>query len=128
MWQFGFSCLFLSGVRSGLRWSGWPRHRRQGIVRAGTIGLLRRISFLLALTAALAVNAPSFAASQPGAFQSEQQMSYRQLMQRWDPLIAEASQRFGVPEIWIRSVMQAESGGRTMSDETHPITSGAGAM
>jgi hypothetical protein len=55
-------------------------------------------------------------------------MSYRQLMQRWNPLIAEASHRFGVPEIWIRSVMQAESGGRTMSDENRPITSDKGAM
>jgi len=49
-------------------------------------------------------------------------------MKRWNPLIAEASQRFHVPENWIRIVMQVESGGRTMSDEVHPITSSAGAM
>jgi hypothetical protein len=49
-------------------------------------------------------------------------------MQRWNPLISEASHRFGVPEIWIRSVMHAESGGRTMSAANRPITSSAGAM
>jgi soluble lytic murein transglycosylase-like protein len=87
----------------------------------------RRVSFLLA-AAMLAVAAPALAAARASAFHTEQQMSYRQLMQRWDPLIAEASRRFNVPQIWIRSVMQAESGGRTLSGENHPITSGAGAM
>ena len=90
--------------------------------------LFRRIPILVTLIAALAAPVPSVAVAQPGAFQSEQQMSYRQLMQRWDPLIAEASHRFGVPETWIRSVMQAESGGRTMLGENQPITSSAGAM
>ena len=46
---------------------------------------------------------------------------------RWEPLIAEASQRFVIPEAWIRAVMRAESGGRTMLDG-QPITSSAGAM
>lgn len=45
----------------------------------------------------------------------------------WRDSIAEASRRFGVPEAWIRAVMQAESGGRTMLD-ARPITSRAGAM
>lgn len=48
-------------------------------------------------------------------------------LDRWQGLIAEASRRFGVPEAWIRAVMQAESGGRTMLDG-RPITSRAGAM
>src|SRR5271167_1824946 len=30
----------------------------------------------------------------------------------WGPYIREASGRFGVPEIWIRSVMRQESGGQ----------------
>lgn len=30
---------------------------------------------------------------------------------RWQNFIAEASHRFGIPEAWIRAVMQAESGG-----------------
>ncbi len=28
----------------------------------------------------------------------------------WQPYVAEASQRFGIPELWIRTVIQAESG------------------
>lgn len=45
---------------------------------------------------------------------------------RWEQLIAEASQRFVIPEAWIRAVMRAESGGRTTFDG-QPITSSAGA-
>lgn len=46
---------------------------------------------------------------------------------RWAGHIAEASSRFGIPAGWIRRVMRAESGGRTMLDG-HPIVSRAGAM
>jgi len=46
---------------------------------------------------------------------------------RWRPLIAEASRRFGVPEHWIREVMRVESGGRTMLNG-RPIVSRAGAI
>ncbi|BAK67289.1 putative lytic transglycosylase [Sphingobium sp. SYK-6] len=46
---------------------------------------------------------------------------------RWQPIIAEASQRFGLPEAWIIAVMRAESRGRTTLDG-QPITSRAGAM
>ena len=46
---------------------------------------------------------------------------------RWHPLIAEASQRFGVSESIIVSVIRAESGGRTTLNG-RPITSRAGAM
>ncbi len=48
-------------------------------------------------------------------------------LDRWQDFLAEASRRFGVPEAWIRAVMQAESGGRTIL-EGRPITSRAGAM
>ncbi len=48
-------------------------------------------------------------------------------LDRWQGFVAEASRRFGIPEAWIRTVMQAESGGRTMLDG-RPITSRAGAM
>ena len=48
-------------------------------------------------------------------------------LDRWQGFIAEASHRFGIPEAWIRAVMRAESGGRTMLNG-HPITSRAGAM
>jgi hypothetical protein len=45
----------------------------------------------------------------------------------WAVHIAEGSQRFGIPEAWIRRVMHAESGGRTMLGG-RPIVSHAGAM
>lgn len=45
----------------------------------------------------------------------------------WSGHIAEASARFGVPQGWIRRVIRAESGGRTMLDG-RPTTSRAGAM
>lgn len=48
-------------------------------------------------------------------------------LDRWQDFIAEAARRFGVPEAWIRTVMHAESGGRTTLDG-RPITSSAGAM
>jgi soluble lytic murein transglycosylase-like protein len=68
------------------------------------------------------------AAKLPSAFEVEEKMSPHERMQRWMPLIVEASKRFGVPRSWIRAVMLAESGGRTMIAEGQPITSGAGAM
>lgn len=46
---------------------------------------------------------------------------------RWEPLIAEASRRFGVQPAWICTVMRAESAGRTTL-KGRPITSSAGAM
>jgi soluble lytic murein transglycosylase-like protein len=45
----------------------------------------------------------------------------------WQPMIEEASRRFGVPRAWIERVMQAESGGRTRLDGA-PIRSRAGAI
>ena len=71
---------------------------------------------------------PGKVRSPPSAFALEQQMTPRELLHRWDPLIADASRRFDVPQPWIRAVMVAESGGRTMLDENQPIVSSAGAM
>lgn len=45
----------------------------------------------------------------------------------WRPMIAEAARDFSLPEAWIGTVMQAESGGRAMVDG-RPITSAAGAI
>jgi soluble lytic murein transglycosylase-like protein len=61
------------------------------------------------------------------AASEESGMSPKDLMDRWQPLISEASKRFAVPENWIRAVMRIESGGRTVLFG-RPITSGAGAM
>ena len=55
-------------------------------------------------------------------------MSRAELVNRWSDDIERASRRFGVPQSWIRAVMAAESGGRTMSAKDHPITSVAGAV
>lgn len=48
-------------------------------------------------------------------------------LDRWSEHVAEASSRFGVPDAWIRRVMRAESGGRTMLNG-RPIVSHAGAQ
>ena len=55
-------------------------------------------------------------------------MSSSELMNRWDPFVAEASRKFGVSEAWIKAVMRVETGGRTVQAGDHPITSRAGAM
>jgi soluble lytic murein transglycosylase-like protein len=84
------------------------------------------------LLALLLLTLPVAAAKKPvptvSAYQQEEAMTFGQRMRRWSPLIAQASKRFGVPQSWIRAVMQAESGGRTMLAENVPIVSGAGAM
>jgi hypothetical protein len=46
---------------------------------------------------------------------------------QWQGIIDEAAGRFGIPDTWIRGVMQAESGGRTQRDG-RPIISPKGAM
>jgi len=46
---------------------------------------------------------------------------------RWQPYIAEASTRFGVPTAWIQRVMRAESAGHTLIDG-RPIRSPKGAI
>jgi hypothetical protein len=46
----------------------------------------------------------------------------------WGPHIREASSRYGVPERWIRAIMQQESGGRLYFASGELITSRAGAM
>jgi soluble lytic murein transglycosylase-like protein len=46
---------------------------------------------------------------------------------RWAAHIGEASERFEIPEEWIRRVMRAESGGRTRIDG-RAVVSSAGAM
>jgi len=55
-----------------------------------------------------------------GAAQSDQ-------LTRWEPMVAEASQRFAIPVAWITRVMGAESRGRTALAGV-PIRSRAGAI
>lgn len=67
-------------------------------------------------------------AVEPSAYDVESGMSSSQLLNRWDSVITEASQRFHVPAAWIRAVMRQESGGRTMLAANKPIVSRAGAV
>lgn len=46
---------------------------------------------------------------------------------QWQPLMVEASNRFGIPVVWIRAAICVESGGQRMLSGV-PITSLAGAM
>lgn len=62
------------------------------------------------------------------AYHYERTLTADQLLNRWDALITEASQRFHVPKPWIRAVMRQESGGRTMLGHDRPIVSHAGAI
>ncbi|MEI9995380.1 MAG: transglycosylase SLT domain-containing protein [Rhizomicrobium sp.] len=64
----------------------------------------------------------------PSAFALEQAMGYRELLDRWTPLIQEAARRYKISPQWIRAVIVLESGGRTMLAENRPIVSIAGAM
>ena len=73
------------------------------------------------------ISAPAPAPIQPSAFDEESTMSSAQLLDRWDAVMMEASQRFHIPQAWIRAVMRQESGGRTMLGEGKPIVSRAGA-
>lgn len=84
---------------------------------------------LLALSSGAFANPiAAVASSARSAFEKEQALSPAQLMDRWAPLIKEASRRFGVAEAWIGAVIRMESGGRTLLDDKRPITSNAGAM
>ncbi len=86
-------------------------------------GAVVRRPILMQLIDALAVRSV-----QPSAYDEESTMSPAQLLNRWDGIITEASQRFHVPKAWIRAVMARESGGRTMLGEGKPIVSRAGAV
>jgi hypothetical protein len=64
----------------------------------------------------------------PSIYAREAAMSSKELLNRWDEVISEASRKFNVPKSWIRAVMQRESGGRTMLAPGKPIVSSAGAL
>lgn len=49
-------------------------------------------------------------------------------LSRWVPLIREASQRYDMPEKWIRAVMMRESNGRATTSNGKVLTSSAGAI
>lgn len=84
---------------------------------------------LMALAAAAIVAGPVPAESQAkGDFaQGARGGAHGWVIDRWSPAIRDASGRFGIPEDWIRRVIRAESGGRTLL-AGRPITSNTGAM
>jgi soluble lytic murein transglycosylase-like protein len=76
------------------------------------VGRLKVLAVVIVVTW-IAVASPALAAADP--------------VDRWAVDVAEASARFGISADWIRRVMRAESGGRTMLDG-QPVVSRAGAM
>ena len=101
-----------------------PRALPSRAARPAGVRLVR----IAPLAPRLAVRIPALQPSVPSDFDREQAMSTAELMNRWNPDIAKASTRFGVPASWLRSVMLAESGGRTMESETQKISSSMGAV
>ncbi len=86
---------------------------------------------LLAMLAACASQAPQTSSRQEAArYAAHARGNYvppGPPQDPWGPYIHEASQRFDVPEVWIRSVMRVESGGNEyLNGEL--VTSPAGAM
>jgi cell division septation protein DedD len=97
------------------------------------VAALRGIGILtlLALLAACASQGPRTSATQEAArYAAHARGNYvppGPPEDPWGPYVREASARFDVPEIWIRSVMRVESGGNEYL-EGQLITSPAGAM
>ena len=87
-----------------------------------------KAQFATPMTLPAAATAKPPAAAKPGMFQIEQSMTASQLIDRWNAFVAEASQRFHIPEAWIRAVIRMESGGRTMLGKNQPIMSRVGAI
>src|SRR3546814_8528270 len=86
---------------------GRARRRTRGRQGAAAMGALTRLLPAILLLAATPAKADE--------------------VERWRPMIEEASTRFGIPTSWIERVMRAESRGLTMLNG-RPIRSRAGAM
>ncbi|MGH6888949.1 MAG: lytic transglycosylase domain-containing protein [Rhizomicrobium sp.] len=122
---------FLTGIAATvlLAWQGITLHVQQFSVRPDTVAPMATTvarwvhNWTTALKPAPAVPPVGFS-----AFAIESRMTASELIDRWTPIITQASQRFDIPARWIRAVVQTESAGRTMSSAVQPITSRAGAM
>ena len=86
----------------------------------------------MALLSACASNTPPMTATQEAAtYQARAKPSYTPPgppSDPWGPYIAEAAQRYDVPERWIREVMRVESGAHEYSASGALVTSPVGAM
>lgn len=100
--------------------------RMVGVGRAVTRRCASRCSEAAALLLILAVSACSTAPSSPAPEPDPGLYGRPTAADPWGHYIRAASIRFDVPEIYVRSVMQIESGGRTHLNG-RPITSRAGA-
>jgi hypothetical protein len=80
---------------------------------------------LIIAASAVAIGLSGTATHAQTVAQFDQETTAR--LQSLQPFIDEASVRFGVPEVWIRGVISAESGGQTTVNG-QPITSPAGAI
>jgi hypothetical protein len=109
------------------------RMTRQDRSASSHAALLRGISCLtlLALLAACASQGPHYSSRDEAArYAAHARGNYvppGPPGDPWGPYIREASQRYDVPEVWIRSVMRVESGGNEYLNG-QLVTSGAGAM
>ena len=99
-------------------------------MRRSSLSVFTALS-LLSLLAACASHGPQLSARQQAArYAALTPRDYTPPGPSWDPwglYIAQASQRFDVPQVWIREVMNVESGGNEYMDGA-PTTSPAGAM
>lgn len=119
---------FMTGIAGAILfgWQGIILHVQQFSVRTDPMTQVAAVARWFHTTWNAVV--PRMAEVPHSTFAAEAQMSTGQLINRWTPLIASASRRFSVPASWIRAVVQMESGGRTMLNETTQITSRTGAM
>src|ERR1700757_1660099 len=105
-------------------------HRRSGFSRAAALRAIGSLT-ILALLSACASQAPHMSAKQDAArYAAHARGNYvppGPPEDPWGPYVREASGRFDVPEVWIRSVMRVESGGNEYVNG-QLITSNAGAM
>lgn len=119
---------FMTGIAAGIlfAWQGITLQVQKFSVRQDQLTTVQAVEHWVhnAWTAAVQHLSPL----PQTTYQQESSMSPRQLVDRWGPVITEASARFNVPATWIRAVLQTESGGRTMLGEHRPIVSPAGAM
>lgn len=91
-----------------------------------TIRAAGPLLFLALVASGCASNGPQTVQAPPAA--DLVQIDPSDPLGRWVPHIREASQRFDMPEKWIRAVMMRESGGRAVVASGKPITSSAGAI
>lgn len=100
----------------------------------GALSILRsrhsgvgRVALVIGMTCALWVVGPSSARASAQSTAQAIAPVRSESVATWQPYIAEASLRFGVPIAWIKRVMAAESGGRTRRGGA-PIRSRVGAI